>query len=197
MRSPKQLRLQCWTYSSKHTSPDEVEITKAVRRLKNGKAAGICNIPAEVLKSAGKPMICWMRDMFGLVWNSEEISEDWRRDIILALYKGKGLEMNCANFRGITLLFVPGKVFVHILDCIKLLVHLKHHQEPAATLQGGKWLTGYWHHICWLEGHLRLGQWWSSVAARKSLGTTTTKDSVNNWSSQHQLIKLCQNWWRH
>ena len=49
-----------------------------------------------------------------LVWNSEEIPGDWRTGIILQLYKDKGSKMECSNFRSITRLSVPGKVFAHI-----------------------------------------------------------------------------------
>jgi len=35
--------------------------------------------------------------------------------IILPFYKGKGSRHDCHNYRGITLLSVPGKVFAHVL----------------------------------------------------------------------------------
>ena len=37
-------------------SPDLQKIRKAIFRLKYGKAPGVCNIPPEVVKSAGAPM---------------------------------------------------------------------------------------------------------------------------------------------
>ena len=41
--------------------------------------------------------------------------DDWKRGIILPFYKGKGPRTDCRNYRGITLLSVPGKVYAHIL----------------------------------------------------------------------------------
>ena len=36
---------------------------------------------------------------------------------VLPLYKGKGSRSECGNYRGITLLSVPGKAFDHVLLC--------------------------------------------------------------------------------
>ena len=49
------------------------EVTKAVTRLKNNKAAGIDNISAELLK-AGGPTSLMVR-----IWNEEVIPDDWKR----------------------------------------------------------------------------------------------------------------------
>ena len=43
---------------------DLQEITKAISRLKYGKAPGVCNIPTEVVKSAGAPMAEGLRQLF-------------------------------------------------------------------------------------------------------------------------------------
>ncbi len=42
--------------------------------------------------------------------------EDWRRAIIVPLYKGKGKREECNNYRGISLLSVPGKIYGRILS---------------------------------------------------------------------------------
>ena len=43
------------------------------------------------------------------------VCDDWRKGVILPFYKGKGSRQDCRNYRGITLLSVPGKVFAHVL----------------------------------------------------------------------------------
>jgi len=48
---------------------------------------------------------------------------DWKDGIFVTLYKGKGPKSECFNYRTITLLSVPGKVFAHvILARIQLLL---------------------------------------------------------------------------
>ncbi len=42
--------------------------------------------------------------------------EDWRKAIIVPLYKGKGNREECNNYRGISLLIVPGKIYRRILN---------------------------------------------------------------------------------
>ncbi len=42
--------------------------------------------------------------------------EDWRKAIIVPLYKGKGEREECNNYRGISLLSVPGKIYGRILN---------------------------------------------------------------------------------
>ena len=37
-------------------SPSLAEVREAISKLKSGKAAGICGIPAELLKAGGEPM---------------------------------------------------------------------------------------------------------------------------------------------
>ena len=48
------------------------------------------------------------------MWKKSEVGEDWRRAIILPLYK-KSNKMVCNNYRGIRLLSVPSKVYVKTL----------------------------------------------------------------------------------
>ena len=41
--------------------------------------------------------------------------EDWRSDVIVPLYKGKGERIECSNYRGISLLSGDGKIYAGIL----------------------------------------------------------------------------------
>ena len=72
-------------------------------------------MPAELLNSAGPDAIKWLTTIFHSVWCSANIPDDRRKGIILPFYKGKGSRHDCRNYRGITLLSVPGKTFARIL----------------------------------------------------------------------------------
>jgi len=50
------------------------------------------------------------------VWQTRVIPPDWKNGIILPIYKGKGSPKDCKNYRGISLLSTPGKVFVTVLQ---------------------------------------------------------------------------------
>ncbi|KIH56244.1 hypothetical protein ANCDUO_13576 [Ancylostoma duodenale] len=51
---------------------------------------------------------------FNDCWQQAKVPEDWKRGVIVNLPK-KGDTTECSNWRGITLLSVPGKVFCMIL----------------------------------------------------------------------------------
>ena len=66
------------------------------------------------------------------MWTSEEIPSDWKRSIIVPIYKRKGDPKDCGNYRGISLLSVAGKMFARIiLDRIR--PHLLEHQRPEQS----------------------------------------------------------------
>ncbi len=45
----------------------------------------------------------------------QRVPDDWKKAIIVPLYKGKGSRSECSRYRGISLLSVPGKVYGRIL----------------------------------------------------------------------------------
>jgi len=49
------------------------------------------------------------------VWKSGAAPLDWKRAVLVALYKGKGDVRACDNYRGISLLSIPGKVYAAVL----------------------------------------------------------------------------------
>ena len=95
--------------------PTKNEILKAIKSLKNNKAPGIDNITAEVLKTDIRFATDWLYDLFYKIWNVETIPEDWCRGLIVKLPK-KGDRTQCTNWRGITLLSVPSKIFCKIIQ---------------------------------------------------------------------------------
>ena len=94
--------------------PTKNEILKATKSLKNNKAPGIDNITAEVLKTDIRFATDWLYDLFHKIWNAETIPEEWCRGLIVKLPK-KGDRTQCTNWRGVTLLSVPSKIFCKII----------------------------------------------------------------------------------
>ena len=89
------------------------EVAKAVKRLQNGKAAGENRVVAELLKSGGEAVIDWLTELMQEVWQTRKVPQDWWNATLIPLFKKDGTQ--CNNYRGISLLSVPGKVLTLIL----------------------------------------------------------------------------------
>lgn len=94
--------------------PSREEIRQAIKQLKNGKASGPDNIPAEALKADIETTVNMLYPLFIQIWNEEKIPVEWKEGYLIKLPK-KGDLTNCNNYRGIMLLSVPGKVFNRII----------------------------------------------------------------------------------
>ena len=92
---------------------EEVEV--AISKLKNGKSQGICRISAEMLKAGRTVVVKWLHRIMCLAWENGQVPEDWQRAVIVPVHK-KGSKLKCENYRGISLLSIPSKVYARILD---------------------------------------------------------------------------------
>ena len=111
--------------------PTRTEIKKAIQMLRSGKAAGPDEIPPEALKADINRTVDVLHDLFGKIWESEEIPADWKHGHIVKIPK-KGDIKECKNWRGITLLSIPGKVFNRVLlERMKGAVDKKLRDEQA------------------------------------------------------------------
>ena len=109
--------------------PSYQEVKRVVSELREGRAAGVCGVPAELLKAGGDCMTRWLRAIIVQVWSTGVVPPDWRRGLVTPIYKGRGDRKDCNNYRGITLLSVPGKVFARLL-LNRIRDHLISTQRP-------------------------------------------------------------------
>src|SRR4029434_11093095 len=84
------------------------------KQLKSGKAAGPDNIPPEALKAEPNLTTDLLYSFFGRIWEEERTPTEWTEGYIVKLLK-KGDRSNCNNYRGITLLSVPSKIFNRVI----------------------------------------------------------------------------------
>ena len=99
-----------------------VETQAVVNQLKWGKAPGICGIHAELLMARGNAVLVLLHAVLCSAWNTGIIPTDWKRGAVIPLWKGKVDWQDCNNYRGVTLLSVPGKVFAQVI-----LDRVRHH----------------------------------------------------------------------
>ena len=52
--------------------------------------------------------------MFNKCMESGFVPDDWKAACIIPVYKGKGDKRGCANYRGISILSIPGKIYERV-----------------------------------------------------------------------------------
>jgi hypothetical protein len=100
--------------SSQSSPPSLQEVVDAIAALRDAAAAGADSIVAPLLKVSAT-MAEWLHRVIVAVWVSGKAPVDWKRALIVPLFKGKGSARDTANFRPISLLSIPGKVYALIL----------------------------------------------------------------------------------
>ena len=70
--------------------PSLVEKQTVVNRLKWGKAPGVCGIHAELLKAGGNAVLVSLHAVLCSAWNTGIIPTDWKKALVVPLWKGKG-----------------------------------------------------------------------------------------------------------
>ena len=103
-----------------------------MNKIKAGKAPGVCGIYPEYIQHGGSDALRTLHKIVTQVWKEEVVPEEWHQGIIIPLYKGKGSKSECSNYRGITLLSVPGKVFAHII-LARIKPTLLSHRRPQQS----------------------------------------------------------------
>ena len=82
----------------------ESEVGEALKKMKGGKAMGPYDIPIKVWRCLGDIAIVWLTKMFNNIFRSNKMPEEWRRSILVPIYKNKGDIQSCTNYRGIKLM---------------------------------------------------------------------------------------------
>jgi hypothetical protein len=78
----------------------ESEVKDALKRMKGGKTMSPDGIPIEVWRSLGGVAIVWITKLFNLIFRSNKMPDEWRRSILVPLFKSKGDVQSCTNYRG-------------------------------------------------------------------------------------------------
>ena len=87
---------------------DETQLM--IDKLKSHKAAGVDEITAEVLKMGGDSVVAWLHEIIVDVWESGKAPPEWKQALIVPLFKSGDAAL-LDNYRGISLLSIPGKVY--------------------------------------------------------------------------------------
>ena len=94
--------------------PSLIEVKAAVHSLKWRKSPGTCDIPAEVINALNDENLILIRDLLSMIRTERSVPQNFKDGIIVPVYK-KGSKQDCANYGGIALLLITGKILTIIL----------------------------------------------------------------------------------
>ena len=118
--------MECCEYECRRSSPVEVPVikitpemvSKAISKMKSGKAAGSSGIITEMIKAARDGVIVCLTLLFNHVIYIDRVPNHWHLSYIISLFKEKGDDLPCGNYRGLKLLKHVMKILEHILNTI-------------------------------------------------------------------------------
>ncbi|KAI3352928.1 hypothetical protein L3Q82_019491 [Scortum barcoo] len=116
----------------------QAEVTEVVRKLRSGKAPGVDEIRPEYLKSLDVVGLSWLTRLCNIAWRLGTVPLVWQTGVVVPLFK-KGDRRVCSNYRGITLLSLPGKVYARVLERrIRPIVDPPRIQEEQCGFRPGR-----------------------------------------------------------
>ena len=119
-----------------HENITKTEIRNVLKSLKNGKAVGPDNIPAEAIKAGGDISVNVLYVFLNAIWKEEKLPEDWTTGLLIKLSK-KGNLSYCDYWRSIMLLSIASKVLYRVLlSRMKGVVDTKLRDEQAGFRKG-------------------------------------------------------------
>ena len=84
--------------------------------MKKGKAQGPDDIPVEAWIALGNKGVEFLVNFFNRLLRGEKMPDEWRRSVLVPLYKGKGDIKECGNYRGIKLMSHTMKLWERIIE---------------------------------------------------------------------------------
>ena len=82
----------------------------------------VCVCVSEMLKNGGEVMIDWLLEILQEVWRTKQLPSEWKKSVLVPVHKKKDRKV-CDNYRGISLLSVPGKVLsLVLLDRLETII---------------------------------------------------------------------------
>ncbi|KAK3520207.1 hypothetical protein QTP70_019359 [Hemibagrus guttatus] len=92
------------------------EVRKVLKRMKSGKAVGPDDILVEVWKCLGEAAVECLTSLFSRGLESERTPEEWRRSVLVPIFKNKGDVQSCSNYRGIKLMSHTMKLWERVVE---------------------------------------------------------------------------------
>ena len=91
------------------------EVTTGLGKMKKGKAQGPDDIPVKAWIALGNKGVEFLVNFFNRLFR-EKMPDEWRRSVLVPLYKGKGDIKECENYWGIKLMSHTMKLWERIIE---------------------------------------------------------------------------------
>ena len=112
------------------------EVESAIKTLKCGKAAGVDNVPAELITHGGQPVVDVLHAICNKIWKTGKWPSTWTQSMIITIPKKGNLQL-CNNYRTISLISHGSKVMLKIiLNRLKPLAENMITEEQAGFRHG-------------------------------------------------------------
>jgi len=92
------------------------EVAAALKKMTRHKAPGLSGLTAEMIQATEGIGTQWLLDLCNGIVKEGCIPEDWKSNVILPIYKGKGDPMERGSYRGIKLFEHAMKVVERIFE---------------------------------------------------------------------------------
>ncbi|KAI5621396.1 gastrula zinc finger protein XlCGF28.1-like, partial [Silurus asotus] len=92
------------------------EVRAAIKRMKSGKSVGPDDIPVEAWRCLGEMAVEFLTRLFNRILEGEKMPEEWRRSVLVPIFKHKGDVQTCSNYRGIKLISHTMKLWERVVE---------------------------------------------------------------------------------
>ena len=92
------------------------EVKTALKKIKKGIARGPDDIPVEVWLILGDVGIGFLTKLINNLLKGERMPDEWRKSVLIPIYKDKGDSKECGNYRGIKLMGHTMKLWERVVE---------------------------------------------------------------------------------
>ncbi|KAI5609640.1 hypothetical protein C0J50_12105 [Silurus asotus] len=92
------------------------EVKTAIKRMKIGMSVGPDDILVEAWRCLGEMAVEFLTRLFNRILEGERMPEEWRRSVLVPIFKNKEDVQTCSNYRGIKLISKTMKLWEKVVE---------------------------------------------------------------------------------
>ncbi|KAI5102400.1 hypothetical protein C0J45_7752 [Silurus meridionalis] len=113
------------------------EVREEIKRMESGKSVGPDDITVEAWRCLGEMATEFLTRLFNKNLEGERMPEEWRRSVLVLIFKHKGDVQTCSNYRGIKLISHTMKLWERVMDA-RLREEVTICEQQESVRQGAK-----------------------------------------------------------